>query len=176
MSISPVYEGLDGTTVVSRRARECKWHNDECLSQKVAEQLTFDFTKQVATATGGGIRGAKMIPNEQVYNPNKFLVLIKGGAKAKYQERRKNWRNSNCPKYYKKHNLNYRFMLTMPAHETIDPNEHDQSRRASDREILDMEKLQNESIVHQDMAFLSLKDVYSEFSFKTMRMFEWAVA
>ena len=103
-------------------------------------------------------------------------MLIKGGAKAKYQERRKNWRNSNCPKYYKKHSLNYRFMLTMPAHEMIDPNEHDQSRRASDREILDMEKLQNESIVHQDMAFLSLKDVYSEFSFKTMRMFEWAVA
>mmetsp|Transcript_19001 Transcript_19001/g.41166 ORF Transcript_19001/g.41166 Transcript_19001/m.41166 type:complete len:506 (-) Transcript_19001:247-1764(-) len=114
--------------------------------------------------------------NEQeVCDPHNFLVLIKAGAKAIYQERRKNWRNSNCPESYKKHNINYRFMLAMPAHEPIDPNGHNQEARASEREILDMEKLQNESIVHKDMEFLSLKDVYNDFSLKTLRVFEWAV-
>ena len=27
---------------------ECNWHNNECLSQKVVEQFTFDVAKQVA--------------------------------------------------------------------------------------------------------------------------------
>ena len=66
-------------------------------------------------------------------------------------------------------------MHAMPAHEQIDQNSHNQAARASDREILDIETLQNESSVHKAMHFLSMKDVYDDFSFKTMRILEWAV-
>lgn len=69
----------------------------------------------------------------------------------------------------------YRFMLAMPAHEQINPNGHNQGARASPEEILDMEKIRNESIMHQDMEFLALDDVYDKFHFKVIRMLEWAV-
>ena len=108
-------------------------------------------------------------------DPQNFIVLIKAGSKSKYQQHRKIWRDSTCPSLYKQHGVNYRFMLAMPAHEIIDPNGHNQGKRASSKEILDMKTLQNESTAHKDMIFLSIKDVYEDFYLKTMRIFEWAV-
>lgn len=87
-------------------------------------------------------------------NPKNFLVLIKAGAKAKYQQRRKLWRESSCPALYKNSNVSYRFMLAMPAHEIIDPNAHAQGARASEKEISDMIMLESESLEHNDMVFL----------------------
>ena len=111
----------------------------------------------------------------QLCNPQNFLVLIKSGAKAQYQKRRVIWRDSTCPSSYNEHNMTYRFMVGMPAHELIDPNSHKQAARASPIEISDMIKLENESNDNGDITFLSLKDVYTDFSFKTLRIFEWAV-
>ena len=111
----------------------------------------------------------------QLCNPRNFLVLIKSGAKAQYQKRRVIWRDSSCPSSYNEHNMTYRFMVGMPAYELIDPNSHKQAARASPIEISDMIKLENESNVNGDITFLSLKDVYNDFSFKTLRIFEWAV-
>ena len=108
-------------------------------------------------------------------NPRNFLVLIKAGAKAKYQERRKVWRDSSCPGSYHSHGVPYRFMLAMPAHEIIDPNSHNFSKMASEEEISDMKTLLDESIAHGDVEFLSLKDIYEDFHLKTVRMLEWAV-
>jgi len=111
----------------------------------------------------------------QVCDPQNFLVLIKAGAKSKYQQRRKIWRESTCPSTYKQHGVNYRFMLAMPAHEIIDPNGHNQVKRASSKEIKDMKMLQNESIAHKDMIFLPLKDVYDDSNLKVISMIRWAV-
>jgi len=111
----------------------------------------------------------------QVCVPQNFLVLIKAGAKSKYQQRREVWRNSTCPSSYKQQVVNYHFMLAMPAHEIIDPNGHNQGKRASDEEIKDMKMLQNESIVHKDMIFLPLKDVYDDSNLKVISMIRWAV-
>jgi len=108
-------------------------------------------------------------------NPQNFLVLIKAGAKSKYQQRREVWRNSTCPSSYEQHGVNYHFMLAMPAHEIIDPNGHNQGKRASIEEIKDMKMLQNESIVHKDMIFLPLKDVYDDSNLKVISMIRWAV-
>jgi len=108
-------------------------------------------------------------------NPQNFLVLIKAGSKSKYQQRREVWRNSTCPSSYKQYGLNYHFMLAMPAHEIIDPNGHNQGKRASIEEIRDMKMLQNESIAHKDMIFLPLKDVYDDSNLKVISMIRWAV-
>jgi len=108
-------------------------------------------------------------------DPQNFIVLIKAGSKSKYQQRRKIWRDSTCPSSYKQYGLNYHFMLAMPAHEIIDPNGHNQGKRASDEEIKDMKMLQNESIVHKDMIFLPLKDVYDDSNLKVISMIRWAV-
>ena len=108
-------------------------------------------------------------------NPQNFLVLIKAGAKAKYQQRRKVWRDSACPASYAELNMTYHFMLALPAHEMIDPNSHNQKARASEEEIEDMRKLKYESSVNKDMVFLSMKDVYEDFYLKTLRIFEYAV-
>lgn len=108
-------------------------------------------------------------------DPKNFLILIKAGATQQYQERRIIWRNSTCPDSYSRHNMQYKFMLAMPAHENINPNTHNQGARASDAEIADMKKLEHESLIYGDMQFLSMKDVYSEFSYKTLRILEWAV-
>ena len=91
-------------------------------------------------------------------DPQNFIVLIKAGAKSKYQQRREVWRNSTCPSSYKQHGVNYHFMLAMPAHEIIDPNGHNQGKRASIEEIKDMSILRNESRLHHDMVFLSIKE------------------
>ncbi|KAL7542185.1 hypothetical protein ACHAWF_007111, partial [Thalassiosira exigua] len=104
-----------------------------------------------------------------------FLVLIKGGAKSKYQQRREIWRNSKCPASYKRHNISYRFMLTMPTHQNIDVNSHNQGARASKAETSNMAELRDELMVHKDMVFLLMKDVYTDFSFNTLRTFQWAV-
>ena len=88
---------------------------------------------------GIGVGEEKTTPSK-VCNPQNFLVLIKAGAKAKYRQRRKKWRDSTCPISYKKQNVKYRFMLGMPANEHIDPNGHNQAARASDEEIADMER------------------------------------
>ncbi len=108
-------------------------------------------------------------------NPSNFLVLIKSGAKTVYQERRDMWRNSTCPTTYSEHGMPYRFMIGMPAYEKIDPDSHNQGHRASDREILAMEKLEKESHDNKDIHFLGLPDVYEIFSFKTFNMFQWAI-
>jgi len=112
---------------------------------------------------------------QSLCNPQNFLLLIKAGAKSKYQHRRKIWRDSTCPSSYKQHGLKYHFMLAMPAHEIIDPNGHNQGKGASSKEIEDMSILRNESRMHKDMVFLSIKDVYDDFYLKTLRIFEWAV-
>ena len=108
-------------------------------------------------------------------DPQNFIVLIKAGSKSKYQQRREVWRNSTCPSSYKQHGVNYHFMLAMPAHEIIDPNGHNQGKRASIEEIRDMKMLQNESIMHKDMIFLPLKDVYDDSNLKVISMIRWAV-
>ena len=89
-------------------------------------------------------------------NPSNFLVLIKSGAKTIYQERRDMWRNSTCPTTYSEHGMPYQFIIGMPAYEEIDPNSHNQGHRASDREILAMEKLEKESHDNRDIHFLGL--------------------
>ena len=108
-------------------------------------------------------------------NPRNFLVLIKSGAKAMYQERRNMWRNSTCPTTYSEHGMPYRFMIGMPAYEKIDPDSHNQGHRASDREILAMKKLEKESHDYKDIHFLPLPDVYEIISFKMLNMFQWVV-
>lgn len=113
--------------------------------------------------------------NDKNCDPTNFLVLIKAGATAKYQQRRKIWRESSCPATYKNYSMSYHFMLGLPAHETIDPHGHNQGKRASEEEILDMVAIRNESIVHKDMEFMALKDVYDDFYLKTLRTLEWAV-
>lgn len=113
--------------------------------------------------------------HKQPCDPQNFLVLIKAGAKSKYQQRREIWRDTTCPSSYKQHGVKYRFMLAMPAHEIIDLNGHNFSKGASSEEIEDMSILQNESKLYKDMIFLSIKDVYEDFYLKTMRILEWAV-
>ncbi|KAL7542223.1 hypothetical protein ACHAWF_007121 [Thalassiosira exigua] len=134
-------------------------------------------SSRVSSERSRQVHGAGRHPStpKEACDPRNFLVLIKGGARAKYQRRREIWRKSSCPGVYEKHELRYHFMLAMPAHAIIDPNGHDPTARASKDERSDMEKLRNESLVHQDMVFLSLKDVYEDFNLKTMRIFEWAV-
>ena len=110
-----------------------------------------------------------------VCDPRNFLVLIKAGAKSKYQERRKFWRNSSCPMSYKYNLMKYHFMLAMPAHKIIDPNSHNQGARANDNEIHDMGRLQHESLANNDMEFLPIKDVYDDSNLKVISMLRWAV-
>ena len=135
---------------------------DLVLSTK-ATNLTLSINKE----------GPKIQPTS--CDPQNFIVLIKAGSKSKYQQRRKIWRDSTCPSTYKQHGVNYHFMLAMPAHEIIDPNGHNQGKRASSKEILDMKMLQNESITHKDMIFLPLKDVYDDSNLKVISMIRWAV-
>ena len=130
--------------------------------------------KQILSKTTTTI-GIQKPTHAQVCVPQNFLVLIKAGSKSKYQQRREVWRNSTCPSSYKQHEVNYHFMLAMPAHEIIDPNGHNQGKRASIEEIKDMKMLQNESIAHKDMIFLPLKDVYDDSNLKVINMIRWAV-
>ena len=108
-------------------------------------------------------------------SPENFLVLVNGGAKKKYQRRRMAWRNSACPKTYQKVNITYHFMLALPAHQPIDPNGHNQGYRSSQDEIIDMGTIWNESLVHHDIIFLAMNDVYHDMNLKAIRMMEWAV-
>ena len=112
---------------------------------------------------------------ESACDPKNYLVLIKAGAKAEYQSRREIWRSSSCPDIYDSHSMPYHFMLAQPAHKPIDPNGHTSGKRASEQEIADMRKLRDESMIHQDMVFLEMKDVYDDFNLKTMRILSWAV-
>lgn len=113
-------------------------------------------------------------PNE-ICSPKNFLVLVKGGSKSKYQQRRTIWRNTTCPETYKQSNMVYKFMLAMPFHEIIDPNSHNQAKRASNAEIEDMEKIEEEAQMEQDIEFLPLEDVYENSNLKVISMLRWAV-
>jgi len=108
-------------------------------------------------------------------DPRNFLVLVMSGAKATYQKRRRIWRDGPCPASYAAHNITYRFIIAMPAHETIDPNTHNQGKVASSIEISDMAVLRDEYRDNGDVVFLSMKDVYEDLSLKTLRGIEWAV-
>lgn len=77
-------------------------------------------------------------------DPRNFLVLVMSGARAKYCERRRIWRESPCPALYASRNVSYRFMLAMPAHKIIDPNGHNQGKFASANETLGMAALRDE--------------------------------
>ena len=112
--------------------------------------------------------------SNSVCDPRNFLVLIKSGSISQYQNRRTIWRKSSCPTTYTRYGLKYHFMLGMPSHAIIDPNSHNQAKRATDEERKDMSYLQAESNKHKDMIFLSLRDVYEDFAFKTLRILEWA--
>jgi len=114
-------------------------------------------------------------PDYDACDPRNFLVLVMSGAKATYQKRRRIWRDGPCPASYAAHNITYRFILAMPAHETIDPNSHNQGKVASSIEISDMAVLRDEYRDHGDVVFLSMKDVYEDLSLKTLRGIEWAV-
>ena len=111
----------------------------------------------------------------QVCNPKNYVVLVKAGPEAKYQQRRTIWRNSECPTTYKKYGVNYRFMVAMPAHEDIKASSHNQGKRASGEEILDMHLLQNESAVHRDITFLPLRGFYDDSYLKAINMLWWVM-
>lgn len=111
----------------------------------------------------------------QVCNPKNYVVLVKAGPEAKYQQRRTIWRNSECPTTYKKYGVNYRFMIAMPAHEDIKASSHNQFKRSSGEEILDMHLLQNESAVHRDITFLPLRGFYDDSYLKVINMLWWVM-
>ncbi|KAL3808119.1 hypothetical protein ACHAXA_006205 [Cyclostephanos tholiformis] len=143
-----------------------------CYTQKSIELPTAPSSSSSSSSHHRGDRGRD--PDYDACDPRNFLVLVMGGAREKYQERRTRWRESPCPASYAEGNVTYRFLLAMPAHETIDPNGHNQAHFASHGEISDMAKLRDEYATNGDVVLLSMMDVYDNIALKELRGMEWA--
>lgn len=150
------------TTKASSLDLESPVHQYQQLNLKSAENNNIDTPEQSPSSSWN-------------CDPSNYLVLLKSGTVEKYQKRRAQWRESDCPAIYNQFNITYRFMLGLPAHEEIDPKEHDQFKRASQEEVEDMIRIHSEVVNYTDTEILSMKDVYNDFHLKTLRMFEWAV-
>lgn len=103
-----------------------------------------------------------------------MLVGIKSAASGEqYKRRRNEWRESPCRSFYREAGIQYKFVVGLPVHNSIDPRSHNQGSRFSDTEHQDLASLKNESEVYEDIKIIPVLDLYNYLFLKTFRNIEW---